>query len=148
MNTFFEIIFILLLSAVTWHIMLIFVTSDSRYQMYRFRKALDRIYYYVESGTGSGLNLIYKNKKFSVNIIREEINYCYAVYHILINDEEAGCLHQLKHMWISSYYYEAVNKRHRDEVTAVIYATNKLIKRMEKPKQVKQDGWTEYSYFN
>lgn len=140
-------------SALVWHIFFLFFYSDSRYQQYRLRKAIDSIDSYIDThrdstGGPEALNIIYKNKKFSVEVLHKEVNRVYSTYTVYINDAEACRYHRLKHGLSSSYHYEELNKRHRDEVEAIIYATNKVIKQQAKPKKVKNDGYTEYSYFN
>jgi hypothetical protein len=96
------------------------------------------------------INIIYKNKKFAVGIIKTEVSSYYSTYKIFINGNEAGCYHKMKKSYLQcgyQYSYEEVNKRHRQEVTAIIYAAYSLLKQKEKPKKEKKDGYTEYSYF-
>jgi hypothetical protein len=75
------------------------------------------------------------------------MNSQYSTYEIFINGNKAAIYHRLEHMWMSSYYFEAVNKRHRDEVESIIYAGVKVINKLNKPVKEKKDGYTEYSYF-
>ena len=152
MNTFITICLYILFTGVIWQLSMLFLYSDSRFQKRRFRIALDRICEYITNNTKKNhppveMNIIYKNKKFAVGIIKEEVNYHYSTYRIFINGDEAACYHQLKHMYSNSYHFEEINKRHRNEVEAIIYAANTVLKQAGKPKKEKKDGYTEYSYF-
>lgn len=155
MDIFTEICLMVAPSAIVWHLFGFFVFDESRYQKYRFRKALDRIYEYIMNNTQANhppisLNIIYKNKKFAVGIIKTEVTDYYSTYQIFINGDEAGCYHKMKKSYLRSgyyYAYEEINKRHRTEVYAIIYAAVKVLKDQEKPKKEKNDGYTEYSYF-
>lgn len=155
MNIFTEICLYVLPTALIWHLFAIFFLEDSKYQKYRFRKALDRVYTYIADNaqadsTPIELNIIYKNKKFAIGIIKTEVTSYYSTYQILINGCEAGCYHMMKKSYSFSgynYSYEEINKRHRQEVTAIIYAACSLLKQKDKPKKEKKNGYTEYSYF-
>jgi hypothetical protein len=153
MDTFTDLVIYLFTTALVWHVGLIFFAPDSRYQKYRFRKALDRVHEYgIKNATNEvapvDLNLIYKNKKFSISLLKEVVNSRYSIYRVYINGEEAGRYHQLQHACLSSYYYEEVNKRHRDEVESIVYAARKVLRDKERPKKIKNNGYTEYSFFN
>lgn len=156
MSTFTEICLCAVPTALVWHLFAFFFFDESRYQKWRFRNALDRIYDYIMNNTQANhppiaLNIIYKNKKFAIGIIKTEVSSHYSTYQIFINGDEAGCYHKMKKSYLRSGYYYAydeVNKRHRTEVASIIYAATKVLKDMEKPKKVKNDGYTEYSYFN
>ena len=50
-------------------------------------------------------------------------------------------------MFKNSYQFCEENKRHRPEVEAIVYATNKFLKQEIKPKKIKENGYDEYSYF-
>jgi hypothetical protein len=96
----------------------------------------------------------YRNKEFTVGILKSDIEVHnmprYTTYQIFINGNEAGCYHKMKKSDLRSgyyYSYEEINKRHRQEVAAIIYAANSLLKQQAKPKKEKKDGYTEYSYF-
>lgn len=152
MEKFVEICTLILPVALAWHILFIFFVPDSRCQLNRFRKVLDRLIEELNVQAEDGarypeLNIIYKNKKFSIGIIIKEVNYHYSTYTIFINGEEAGYYHRLKHLWKNSYYFEECNHRHRGEVESIIYACNKVLKQKSKTKKEKLDGYTEYSYF-
>ena len=127
-------------------------SDDSKLQKYRLRCSIENIYNYIISNTKAGqcrceLNIIHKNKKFGIGIIENEVNDHYKTYTIFINGDDAAIYHQLTHFWGCSYYYQAVNKRHKDEVISILHAGNKVIKKLQKSKEEKKDGWSEYSYF-
>jgi hypothetical protein len=94
------------------------------------------------------MNFIYKNKQFNLNVQLKEVNAVYSYYEIWINGSLAASYHRINGMWLSSYVFAEENKRHAWEVRAIVYAANKLLKKAAKPKRVKEDGFTEYSYFN
>jgi hypothetical protein len=153
MSIFGEICLYILPVALIWHLFAIFVYEDSRYQKYRFRKALDRILSELASQVEGGtrhpvLNIIHKNKQFAIGVIHKKVNNQYETYTIFINGEEAGVYHRLQHDCLSSYHLEAKNHRHKDEVLSIIRAGNKMLKKQAKPKKEKKDGYTEYSYFS
>jgi hypothetical protein len=152
MSVFTDICLVVVPSAIAWLFFFTFCATDSPVQKRRFRKAVENILEYISNHTKGGcppteLSLIHKNKKFTIGIIKTDTNSHYSTYRIFINGDEAAVYHRLEHMWASSYYFEAVNKRHRDEVESIIYAGNKVLKSMSKPKKEKKDGYTEYSYF-
>lgn len=135
-----------------WTFFFTVCADDSKVQKRRLRKSIERILDYIsantkESSPPTELNIIHKNKKFAIGIIKNEVNYHYSTYRIFINGDEAGVYHRLQHMFVSSYYFEPVNKRHKDEVVSILHAGNKVIKKMQKPKKEKKDGYSEYSYF-
>ena len=152
MDKFVYIYTIIFVNIVFWHITLLFLSNDSKFQKARFRRAIDKIHEHIMNNTEKShppieLNIIYKNKKFAVGIIKDEVGYYYSTYHIFINGEEAGCYHYLHGIGYNAYYFEAINRRHRHEVEAIIYAAANLLKRDAKAKKEKKDGYTEYSYF-
>ena len=143
---------VLLPSIILWHIVLICFADESRVQKFRFRKAVERIIDHNTSMISADnrfpeLNIIHKNREFAIGIIFKEVNNRYSTYAIFINGEEAAIFHRLKHLGSSSYYLEEVNKRHKGEVISIIMAGNRAIKKMNKPKKEKTDGYSEYSYF-
>jgi hypothetical protein len=155
MNIFTEICLYVLPTVLIWHLFAIFFFDDSKFQKYRFRKALDQIHEYIMNNTQANhppieMNIIYKNKKFAIGIIKTEVNNHYATYQIFINGSEAACYHKMKKSDLRSgyyYAYEEINKRHRNEVSAIVYAACSLLKQKDKPKKEKKNGYTEYSYF-
>ena len=147
MSIFTDICLIVVPSAIVWSIFFTFCATDSKYQLYRFRKALDKIDEHLNHNTAMELNIIHKNKKFAISIVKSKVNSQYSTYEIFINGNKAAIYHQLQHLWMSSYYFEAVNKRHRDEVESIIYAGVRVINKLNKPVKEKKDGYTEYSYF-
>ena len=144
MDTFTTICLCMIPSAVVWHVFFIFFANDSRYQKYRFRKALDKLC----EAQYDKLDIIYKNKRFSVEVVFNNINSVYGYYEIFINDQLAATYHKLNHACMKSYYFKEENKRHRGEVESIIYAALSVLKDKEKPKKIKNDGYTEYSFFN
>lgn len=152
MNKICETIMWMLPSVFIWWAFLTFVNDNSRFQKNRLRKSIDNIYSYIMANTKEShppieFNIIHKNKKFAIGIIKDEVNYHYYNYRIFINGEEAGVFHILRHTCLNSYHLESVNKRHCDEVTSILHAGNKVLKQMSKNKKEKKDGYTEYSYF-
>ena len=147
MNIFTEICLVVVPSAIIWCFFFTLCTTDSKYQLYRFRKALDNIGDHLDRSSEMELNIIHKNKKFAISIVKSDVNSHYSTYEIFINGNKAAIYHQLMHMWMSSYHFEEVNKRHRDEVESIIYAGAKIINKLNKPVKEKKDGYTEYSYF-
>ncbi len=145
---------ILLPSIIMWHFLLIFVTDSSRYQNYRLRCALDHIYTFgvnkkeeTSSVIAPETEVTYRNKNFTVGIIKSEVNYHYTTYRIFINGDEAGMYHKLKHDFMHSYYFEPVNRRHKDEVVSIVHAANRKIRRQNKITAEKPPRYDDYSYF-
>jgi hypothetical protein len=152
MGLFTDICLMVVPSALVWHFFFLFCVDDSKYQKYRLRKAIENIHSYTTSNTERGhapteFNIIYKNKKFSIGIIVNEVNNRYYTYDIYINGDQAATYHRMRHAACSSYYFEEINRRHKDEVTSIIFAANKVLKQHAKPKKEKTDGYSEYSYF-
>lgn len=152
MKVFTDICCMIVPSLFVWVLFFTLVVDDSKLQKYRVRCSIENIYKWIMSETKDGsppcaFNIIHKNKKFSIGIIKNEVNYHYCTYRIFINGDEAAVYHQLKHLWCSNYYFEEINKRHKDEVVSILHAGNKVLKKMNKPKKVKNNGWDEYSYF-
>ena len=142
-------------SVIIWQFFFTFLYSESKYQKYKFRCALDNIYSHNMSNTPSGkppveFKVCYRNKEFAVGVLKSDIEVHnmprYATYQIFINGEEVACYHRLKNI-AGAYYYEAMNRRHENEVTSIIYAANKKIKKLTKATRGVADGYTEYSYF-
>lgn len=139
-------------SLLVWTFFFTVCADDSKVQKRRLRKSIERILEYINDNTKDGcppteLNIIYKNKKFAIGIIKNEVNYHYSTYRIFINGDEAGVYHVLHHMFLNSYYFETKNKRHESEVISILHAGNKVMKKMNKPEKIKENGWDEYSYF-
>lgn len=154
MSVFTDICIIALPTVIAWHIMCIFFMPDSWYQKCRIRRSLEYVGRaasdtVVTKRSNPAVEVIYKNRRFTVGIVRKDVNAIYSYYEIYINGELAANYHRLKNDFIGSYYkFESVNNRHRDEVTAIVHAAARYLKQNEKPKKVKQNGYTEYSYFN
>jgi hypothetical protein len=153
MSIFEEICLCVLPSALIWHLFAFFVFSDSRFQKYRLRKALEKILNHLATAEESGvrfpeLSIIYKNRRFSIGIVYKEINSQYSTYEIFINGADAGVYHRLKHNCCSTYYLEPLNKRHATEVRSIVMAGDRVLKKMSRPKKEKKNGYTEYSYFS
>jgi hypothetical protein len=144
MTKFSEIYFFALFVVVFWHIYFLFIHYNSKYMKCRFRKALDTV---VALPTHD-MNIIYKNKQFNVNVQHKEVNNVYSYYEVWINGSLAATYHRIKGMWLSSYVFAEENNRHAWEVRSIVYAANKEIKKAVKHKKVKENGFTEYSYFN
>lgn len=135
-----------------WWSFFTFVNDNSRFQKHRLYTFIKNIHDWIRSNTKEGqppcaFDIIYKNKKFAIGIIKDEVNYHYCTYHIFINGEEAGIYHILHHMFLNSYYFETLNKRYKSEVVSILHAGNIVLKCMEKPKKEKKDSWKENSYF-
>lgn len=144
MKVFNELCVMFIPSILVWHLFAWFLFSDGRYQKYRFRKALDKLY----NVPYDVIDIIHKNKKFSVEVKFKKINAHYGYYEIFINEKLAATYHQLSHTCLNSYYFSEENKRHQSEVASIIYATCKVLKDKEKPKKIKAGSWAEHSYFN
>ena len=152
MKVFVDICCMVVPTLILWTIFFTMCTDDSKLQKYRVRCSIENIHEYIICNTKAGsapcaLNIIYKNKKFEIGIIETVVNYHYRTYRIFINGDEAAVYHQLRHLWACSYYFEEINKRHKDEVISILHAGNKVLKKMSKQKEEKKDGWSEYSYF-
>lgn len=135
-----------------WWTFFTFINSDSRFQKHRVFKSIVNIQEWIIHNTEMShppcaFNIIYKNKKFAIGIIKDEVNYHYCTYRIFINGEEAGIYHVLHHMFLNSYYFESVNRRYESEVVSILHAGNKVLKSMERSKKEKKDSWDAYSYF-
>lgn len=129
-----------------------FVNDDSRFQKHRVFKSIMNVHEWIMRNNQGGhppcaFSIVYKNKTFAIGIIKEEVNHHYCTYRIFINGEEAGIYHILQHMFLNSYYFETMNRRHKSEVVSILHAGNKVLKSMDKPKKEKKDSWNEYSYF-
>ena len=149
-NKFTSGFIVLMVSIFMWHIILLCLADESKVQKYRFRKALERILAHLQTvhpKYAPELDIIHKNRKFAIGIIFKEVNNRYSTYSIFINGEGAAIFHRLEHLGYSSYYLEEANKRHKGEVISIIFAANRDIKRLNKPKKEKTDGYSEYSYF-
>jgi hypothetical protein len=127
-----------------WHIFFLFIYDNSRFQKYRFRKVLERLY----GCSYDKLDIIYKNKKFTIEVQQKTINSVYNYYEIFINDRIAATFHQMSDLWCCKYVFKEENKRHASEVRAIVKAADKVLRYKTKPKKVKENGWNEYSYFN
>lgn len=134
---------VMLPSIAVWHVFAIFVYSDSPYQKRRFRKALEKI----NESCCDKYNIIHKNKQFTVEVSLKKLNAVYSYYEIFINDKIAATYHILTDTFRNSYQFKEENKRHRYEVESIVYATDRHIKLLDKPKKEKVDGYSEHSYF-
>lgn len=151
MNT-IEIAIFISLHVLIWWFFFTFLSDNSRFQKHRLYKAINNIDDWITNNTKCGhppcaFNIIYKNKKFAIDIIKDEVNHHYCTYRICINEEDAGIYHVLHHMFLNSYYFETLNKRHESEVVSILHAGNNVLKHSEKPKKEKKNSWSEYSYF-
>lgn len=152
MAKFAEICMAVLVSGIIYQIALSIFSENSRVQKHRLRKALDRILFDLTSRSEEGpkypeLNIIHKNRKFSISITYRELNNRYGIYTIFINGQEAALYHRFKHDLISSYYLEEANKRHKSEVISIVLAGDKVLRKLDKPVKEKNNGYSEYSYF-
>lgn len=145
MNGFTEVCLWFFTTVFIWHFCALFVWDDSRFQKNRFKKTLTRLY---NCTPHNKVSIIYKNKKFAVEIQHKKINDIYCYYEIFINDKLAATFHQLTGLWGNRYRFNEENKRHASEVRAIIKAADKALKYEAKPKKIKENGWNEYSYFN
>ena len=145
MNTFIEIFLKSFIPvAVATVLAILLFSPDSGCQKRMFRKALTRL----AKSEHDKLDIIYKNRKFKVAVAYKKINNVYSYYEICINGALAATFHKLNHGCRYSCRFREENKRHRSEVEAIIYAADKALKLEAKPKNVKENGYTEYSYFN
>jgi hypothetical protein len=149
MDRFTEICLIALPVIAIWHVFFIFIFSDSKYQKYRFRKALETIYSYSSrSGRSAEMSIMHKNRLFTISVQHKPINAVYSYYELFINDEFVATFHVMKNLtWLTYYLFRAESKRHSNEVRAIIYAADRFLKQEAKPKPEKKDGHEEYSYF-
>ena len=134
------------------HLLGLFIDSDSKYEKWKLRKSLDRIYDRLNKSKQAGIkypevSFIYKNRNFSVGIYKKDFNNHYCTYTIYINGAEAGCYHKLEHLFLNSYYFESINRRDRLEVIKIVHACNKVVKKMNKATQEKPMSCADYSYF-
>ena len=144
MKIFTELCVMFLVDIIVLHIFAEFFYSTGRYQKYRFRKALEKLLL----SPHDTLDIIYKNKKFSLHIEFKRINTHYGYYEIYINKNLAATYHQLSHTCFNSYQFSEENQRHQCEVESIVYAACKVLKYEENPKKVKTGSWEEHSYFN
>ena len=153
MHEFFIYLLVLSGSAIFMaHMVGLFIDSDSKYQKWKLRKSLDRIYERLTWSRQDGIkypevSFTYKNRNFNVSIHKKDLTSCYCTYTIYINGDEAGCYHKLKHLFLNSYYFEPLNKRDKLEVIKIMHACNKVVKKKNKAIQEKPMSHTEYSYF-
>ena len=143
MKVFNELCIMLLTDIIVLHIFAEFFYSTGRFQKYRFRKALDKLY----NAPYDVIDIIHKNKKFSVEVKLKKLNAHYGYYEIFINEKLAATYHQLSHACLNSYYFSEENKRHQSEVESIVYAACKVLKDNEKSKKIKSGSWEETSYF-
>jgi hypothetical protein len=135
-----------------WWVFFTFVNDNSRFQKHRLFTSITNIQEWIIRNTKAGhppcaFSIVYKNKTFAIGIIKDEVNYHYCTYRIFINGEEAGIYHILHHMFLNSYYFEPLNKRHESEVVSILHAGSKVLKKMNKSAKDKTDSWDEHSYF-
>ena len=153
----FEIcVCVLLPSIIMWHFVGLFVTSNSRYQKWKFRNDLDCVVVRLMTAEDEGLryptiDFTYKNRNFQVGIYKKEHSYYYWTYEIFINGAEAGVYHRIGDCLTNQYYFETQNKREQYEVMEIINAcakkTTKEINKQTKEVAEKINSWNEYSYF-
>jgi hypothetical protein len=143
MIKFAEYCIIFLPTIIAWHVAALFIWDNSKYQNYRFRKALESIYKLPTPE----LDIIHKNKRFNVIIQFKEVSAAYNYFEVWINGSLAATFHRLTNTFNSSYSFKEENNRHACEVRSIVYAANKVIKNAAKPKKEKKDGYSEYSYF-
>lgn len=151
MNT-IEIGIFISLHVLIWWVFFTFMNDNSRFQKHRLYTSITNVHEWIINNTKEGnppcaFSIVYKNKTFAIGIIKDEVNYHYHTYRIFINGEEAGVYHVLRHMFLNSYYFETMNRRHESEVISILHAGNKVLRKMNKPEKTKTNGWDEYSYF-
>ena len=82
---------------------------------------------------------------------KKELNNRYTTYSLFINGDEAGMFHQVGDCCSRQYYFEALNKRCKYEVTEIMHAAAKEIRKQNKESAKKVTGTlsssNEYSYF-
>ena len=137
------------------HYLTLMADENSKYQKNRFRKSIECVYKYIMKMNDCAkdgirfheLKLIYKNKEFAIGIHKKEHTDRYITYQIFINGEEAGMFHQVGDCCNTQYYFEALNKRHKAEVTMIVNAGAKEVKKLAKATAKKKYSWNENSYF-
>lgn len=138
-----------------FHVIHLFVSDDSRYQKYRVRKSIDRIYKYIvfqnkaykDGLKFSEVKVIYKNREFNVGIHVHKYNSHYSYYTIYINGDEAANYHMLSHLFGTYYDYEVLNKKPKHEVISIVRAAAKEVKKIEKSTKEKPISEHDFSYF-
>ena len=138
-----------------FHYLCLFVDEDSKYQLNRFRKAIERIYKYIvymneyfhDGIKFHEVKVICKNKEFLVGIHKKEHSNRYAIYELFINGDEAGTFHILGDCCTTRYYFETENNRYKAEVMAIVQAGAKEVKKLTRATSEKKASWNEYSYF-
>lgn len=147
-----EIVVFISAQVLIWGSLFTFVTDDSHFQRHRVFTSTKNLYSWIIHNTEAShppvaFDITYKNKQFAIGIIKNEVNYHYSNYRIFINGEEAGIYHVLRHMFLNSYHFETVNRRHESEVISILHAGNKVLKKMNKQQKINTDSWDQYSYF-
>jgi hypothetical protein len=138
----------------TWQLMWFFFIDDGRVQKWRLRKSVDAIRRYIKNniiqgGLPTALTITYRNKTFEIGILEEEVNYYYKYYHIFINGDDAAKYHCLKHCCLNSYQLEMLNGRWSHEVTEILHAGRKHLKKLERAADKNAiPEYKEKSYFN
>lgn len=153
MKPIFEWLFILAVNFVIFQLMYFFYFDTGRVQKWRLRKALDSVNKYINNNTAEGhcrceVSFIYKNKKFSVGIIKKDISYHYKQYLLFINGEDVATYHCLVHDTLNTYYFDKTSRRDPNEIIKIFYAASKHVKKLEKETIEKRvPEWKADSYF-
>lgn len=151
MNSIESVIFISA-HVLIWWVFFTFISTNSRFQKHRLWKSIQNILVYVDAHTKKNhspveFDIFYKNKKFAIGVIKNEVNYYYSNYSVFINGEAAGIYHVLRHLCLNSYHFETKNGRHESEIISILHAANKVLKKMNKTQKINTDSWNQYSYF-
>lgn len=136
-------------SCVVWSLAAYYFSDSSPRQQKRLQDSLELIYAHLkkkDTVVPASYVVTYKNKTFEVGVLETEVNR-YITYRIFINGEEAGCFHILRHIYKNTYYFEPINRRHEDEVRAIIRAAAKQLREQIKANKTKTNYYSEYSYF-
>ena len=158
--TVFETHVLMLLPAVLFfHYIFLFVDDGSRFQKNRLRKSIEEIYKHIvlmnetccDGVKFHEFRLIYKNREFFIGIHKKELSNRYTTYSIFINGDEAGMFHQVGDCCSRQYYFEALNKKCKYEVTEIMHAAAKEVRKQNKESTKKVartlSSGNEYSYF-
>lgn len=141
------------------HFFQLLCNTESKYQKHKLRNRLTSIFCYLnllnetaEDGIRfHELNVICRNREFSVGVHKKDHSYRYTTYAIFINGDEAGTLHQIGDCCRSEYYFEKQNNREIFEVMEIIKACAKQVEkeRKQRTKEVAKltGSWNEYSFF-
>lgn len=127
----FTFTFIMVYIVMNWEL------PDGRFALKSLHNKLEAIRYYTEKKKWVSFPIIYKDTCFKINIERvkpvESLNYNELYYLDVYINDELVCRLWSKYCTFSKYcWVETTNKRHSNEIFAIIKQANRAYKKMYK----------------